>query len=95
MDHDRIRESLRAEIAALVAARNGMPAGDEREATNREIGRLQDAVDTLDVTVANELGAKVDAIIRKLDEVIEAKNLDAASALGRSARRLRELRDSG
>lgn len=90
MTHDQVREALDAEINRLITARDALPQGDERKATSAQIERLFDEVSRINITVAGQLGAKVDAIIAKIEEVVEAENLDAASALGRSANRLRQ-----
>jgi hypothetical protein len=93
MNHDDAREALEAEIAAQEQVRANSQDGDERAAASKAIETLEDEVDQLDITAANELGAKVDAIIEKLEEILNENRLDAASALGRSIRRLRELVD--
>jgi DNA polymerase/3'-5' exonuclease PolX len=93
MEHDGVREALQAEIAALVTARDNCRDPEERAALSKAIEKLEDEVDRLDMIAANELGAKVDEIIENLDEILNEKRLDAASALGRSIRRLREFVD--
>jgi chromosome condensin MukBEF ATPase and DNA-binding subunit MukB len=92
VEEDKIREELEAEIAALLEARDESDNPDERAAATQAIDVLQDKVDRLDIGVADNLGDMVDEIIEKLDEVLDANSLDAVSALGRTIRRLRDLR---
>ncbi|HLL29642.1 MAG TPA: hypothetical protein VK403_01470 [Allosphingosinicella sp.] len=91
MNHDQVRETLEAQIGALVKARRETQDASEKAAASEAIAKLEREVDQLDITVANALPAKVDAIISSLEQVLNAHRLDAASALGRSVRKLRDL----
>src|SRR5689334_10112345 len=93
MTHDEAREALEAEIAAQVKARRKTSDPDEKAAAKEAIELLEDEVDRLDVLAANELGAKVDEIIENLKKVLDEKSLDAASALGRTIKRLEDFVD--
>jgi chromosome condensin MukBEF ATPase and DNA-binding subunit MukB len=91
MDHDEVREALNAQINALVTARANSQDQGEKDAATNAIEELENEIDLLDGIATDELVAKVDAIIERLDEIVEENNLDAASALGRSFRKLRDL----
>jgi hypothetical protein len=91
MSHDEIRDLLQTQIDALVQARNDTTDPTERGALSEAITLLQDEVDVVNVTAASALGAKVDDIVGRLDQIIDENPLDAASALKRSIRRLREF----
>jgi chromosome condensin MukBEF ATPase and DNA-binding subunit MukB len=91
LDHDEARDLLESQIDALVSARDQSDDPDEIAAANEAIDLLQNEVDALNILAADELGPKVNEIIDRLDEILEENNLDAASALGRTFRRLRDL----
>jgi hypothetical protein len=91
VDHDQVRETLEAQINALVRARRDSQDPDEKAAASEAITRLENEVNQLDLTAADALPAKVNAIIASLDKVLNAHSLDAASALGRSIGRIRDM----
>ena len=93
MEHDQAREALNAQIDGLVNAREEMADEQERAAATRAIDLLQDEVDRIDILAADELGGRIDEIIARLEEILEQEALDAASALGRTIRRLRQFAD--
>lgn len=90
MEADSIREEFEAQIADLVEVRDESDDADEQAAANEAIELLQQKVDRLDMEV--DIGAMVDEVIEKLDEILNQNSLDAVSALGRTARRLRDVR---
>ena len=59
----------------------------------RPVGIAHAEVDRLNLAVAGSLAAKVNAIVASLQEVLGAHGLDAASALGRSIRKIEDLTD--
>ena len=93
MEHDQARTALEEQITTLLAARDKASDAEERAGLTQSIELLEDEVDNLDVVTANELGSKMDDIIGKLDEILNEKGLDAASALGRAIDRLRQFLD--
>ena len=93
MSHDEVRELLETQIEALVEARDETTDPTERGALSDAIDLLQNEVDVLDITAADQLGAKVDDIIGRIDRILEEHPLDAASALRRTLDRLREFMD--
>lgn len=95
MDQDQVRETLEAQISALVRARRDSPDPDEKAAATQAIAQLENEVNLLDLTAADALPAKVEAIIASLDQVLNAHSLDAASALGRSIGRIRDMARQG
>lgn len=95
MDQDQVRETLEAQIGALVKARRESQDASEKAAASEAIARLEREVDQLDITAADALPAKVDAIVSSLEQVLDAHGLDAASALGRSVKKLRDLSQNG
>jgi hypothetical protein len=56
------------------------------------ISKLQREVNLVNITAADALPAKVDAIVKSLQEVLEANSLDAVSALGRSIKKIEALK---
>jgi len=93
LDPDDVREALQAQIAELLVARDETDDENEDAAIDKAIMLLEHEVDLLDIGVANHLGERVDAIINRIDKILNEKNLDAASALGRTVHRLRNRFD--
>lgn len=93
MDQDKLRETLQAQIGELIASRAQTGDAAAKAAATKAIALLEQQVDDLDLAAADSLGAQVDALIANLTEVLDAAPLDAASALGRTIDRLRQLTD--
>jgi predicted component of type VI protein secretion system len=95
VDHDQVRETLEAQISALVRTRRESQDANEKSAASEAIARLENEVNQLDITAADALPAKVNEIIAALDAVLNEHDLDAVSALGRSIRRIRDMTGQG
>lgn len=91
MTPDQTREALRVQINTLAAARDASQDPAERAAANEAIADLQRAVRKINIAVADQLGAQVDALIADLEEVLNRHQLDAVSALGRTIKKVREM----
>lgn len=89
MDRNAARLRISAQINALAARRNATDDPAEKQAINDAIMALQDSRDEIDVAANDAIGAKMDALIARLEAVQNAHGLDAASAIGRAIGGLR------
>lgn len=95
MEQDKVRDTLEGQIDDLVKARRASSDVEEKQALSTAISTLEREVDLLNLTAADALGGKIDSIVKSLQEVLEANSLDAASALGRSIKKLEALKKEG
>jgi hypothetical protein len=95
VDHDKVRETLNAQIDDLVTARSQSQDPQEKAAASAAIARLENEVNQLNLTIAAGLPAKVNAIVAELQKVLDAHSLDAVSALGRSIKKIKALKEEG
>lgn len=95
MEQDKVRNTLEGQIDDLVKARRASSDPKEKEALSSAISRLEREVDLLNLTAADALPAKVDAIVKSLQGVLQANSLDAVSALGRSIEKIEALTKQG
>jgi len=93
-NQDKAREELQAQKSALVKARRAATDQASKAAATEAIDRLDRAISDINIAVASQLGAKVDALVADLDEIRTRHSLDAVSALGRSVQKLRRLKDT-
>lgn len=92
MEQDKVRDTLEGQIDDLVKARRASSDPSEKTALSTAISKLEREVDLLNLTAADALPAKIDAIVESLQEVLQANSLDAVSALGRSIRKIEDLK---
>ncbi|HEX8262202.1 MAG TPA: hypothetical protein VF547_04950 [Allosphingosinicella sp.] len=95
LEQDKVRNTLEGQIDDLVKARRASSDPKEKEALSSAISRLEREVDLLNLTAADALPAKVDAIVKSLQGVLQANSLDAVSALGRSIEKIEALTKQG
>lgn len=96
MDRNKIRLSLKARISELRKARDRAGATDaEKDAANEAIKALQDARDRLNSEADQELIGSVNRLVTQLEKVRTENNLDALSALGVAAKKIRGLVEDG
>ena len=93
MDDNQKRIELDSRIADLTAARDAATTDAKKAEILTQIQALQQAKNLIDLGQADQLGARIDAILAALDEVQTRHPLDAAAALGRAIGDLRGLRD--
>lgn len=91
MDQDKVRDTLEGQIDDLVKARRDSQNPQEKAALSAAIAKLENEVDQLNLAVAGSLAAKVNAIVESLQQVLSAHSLDAASALGRSIKKIKDM----
>ena len=77
-------DALRPDLLGADAAK--------KAAAKSAIAKLQAARDLITVQEADAIGAEIDKLVNALEKVRTAENLDAVSALGRTIKRLREVR---
>src|SRR6266498_84359 len=81
MTTDELRENMRGQIADLRAQREASTDDEEKKAANEAIEAIQNTIRQIDIDAANQLGGKIDALIKDLDAVLDKYPLDAVSAL--------------
>jgi hypothetical protein len=91
LDQDKVRETLEGQIDDLVKARRASSNAQEKTALSAAISKLEREVDLVNLTAADALPAKVEAIVKSLQQVLQANSLDAVSALGRSIKKIKAL----
>jgi len=91
-EEDRRRE-LELEIAELSRAWRETADADAKDGIKAQMDDLRAAVNTINLEAGRELGARIDGILRNLEEVRTRHALDAVSALGRSIESLRKFRE--
>ena len=89
MTTDELRENMRGQIADLRAQREASTDDEEKKAANEAIEAIQNTIRQIDIDAANQLGGKIDALIKDLDAVLDKYPLDAVSALGRTIKKVR------
>lgn len=89
MDGNTARQQIRAQIQALRQARDSSDDATVQAAANEAIESLEAQLDALLVADMDDFAAAVAQAAAALDEVRTRYGLDAASALGRTAGRLR------
>lgn len=89
MTIDETRTKLRLQIEDLIEARDASTDDDEKKAADEAIKAIQRTIRKLNIGAADQLGPKIDALIKDLDAVLDKYPLDAVSALGRTIRKAR------
>ena len=92
MDENAQRIEINKRIAELVTARDAATGEAAKADILTQIKAAERLIDLIDIGAADQLGARIDAILAEL-QAIETRNpLDALSSLGRAVQNLRQLR---
>jgi len=92
MDENTQRIEINKRIAELAAARDAATGEAAKADILTQIKAAERLIDLIDIGAADQLGARIDAILAEL-QAIETRNpLDALSSLGRAVQNLRQLR---
>ena len=95
MDGNATALIIGAQIDALRADLLGADAA-KKAAASKAIDKLEAALDRITVQESDAIGAEIGRLVGELEKIQNAERLDALSALGRTVKKLRELRvDNG
>jgi hypothetical protein len=92
MDQNAQRIEINKRIAELAAARDAATTEAAKAEILAQIKATERLLDLIDIGAADQLGARIDAILTELEEIQTRHPLDALASLGRAAENLRQLR---
>jgi hypothetical protein len=92
MDENAQRIEINKRIAELVAARDAATGEAAKADILTQIKAAERLIDLIDIGAADQLGARIDAILAELQAIQTRNPLDALSSLGRAVQNLRQLR---
>ena len=91
MDGNAAAIIIGAQIDALRPDLLGADAA-KKKAASQAIKKLEVALDRITVAEADAVGPEIDKLVKALEKIRTAQQLDAVSALGRTIKRLRRAR---